>query len=284
MRRSLKLILGLAFLALLGGGFYEAYLKYELIPEPPLVENPSHPLKDLTIIVPSCDKYKELWPLHFKFLFQYWSSLQTTYKDIPIILISNYESFEDPRIRNIKVGRDIAWSNNLLEALKEVKTRYVLLLLEDYIITDPVPVDRLIEVLNLMKKDHAAYTEVFLEPGLWDGTMHASAKGVMLRKSVSRYKNDSLEGRYRASLQACIWNVQDLKKTLRKGENAWQFESTGSNRTQYSKRPFYILTEEPVFRYSNAAYQGKIHRSFLKSLKDQGIEFEPKILPISEET
>ena len=121
----------------------------------------SNQLEDLTIIMPSYDKYSELWDPTFKLLFKHWPNLLTDYKDVPLVLVSNYEKFEHPRVKNILIGDlDKTWSENFLKSLDKVKTKYVLIILDDYIMSSPVNDKRLVEILSFLKKNNGAYIEI----------------------------------------------------------------------------------------------------------------------------
>ena len=51
-------------------------------------------MDELTIIVPSFDKYSELWNPFFIFLFKHWPDLQGKHKNVPVILVSNFEEYK----------------------------------------------------------------------------------------------------------------------------------------------------------------------------------------------
>lgn len=155
--------------------------------------------KDLSIIMPSYDKYSELWNPAFEIFFKYWSSLNNKYSYVPIYLMSNEEKFDHPRVTNILVGdADKGWSSNFLKALESVKTKYVVIVLDDYILNAPVNEKRLAQILNLMRKTNAAYTEIALDPSINDGPPVQGIDNVHIRERF---------GPYRTSLQACIWEV-----------------------------------------------------------------------------
>ena len=91
------------------------------------------PIKEISIIVSSCDKYSELWEPHFTQLFKYWPSLKKENDFIPLLLITNHKRYYDSRVINVVIGEDISWSDNMLKALEMVKTKYVVILLDDFI-------------------------------------------------------------------------------------------------------------------------------------------------------
>lgn len=229
---------------------------------------------DLSIIMPSYDKYSELWEPTLTLLFKNWPNLNNKLKNIPFYLISNFEKFEHPRITNILVGDlDKGWSNNFLKALENVKTKYVLIILDDYIITDPVDDARLAQVLKLMRKTNGAYAEIKDDPSLIDGPEVPGYPGIITR---SRF------GPYRTSLQTCIWETAVLKWIIKPDENIWDFEGRGTHRSEGVMQPFYLTTDKFVFRYLNAVEKGRYYKSVVEYINKQGIKFSPTKLPIDE--
>ena len=64
---------------------------------------------DVTILVVSCDKYKDLWIPFFHCFFKYWSDCP-----YPVFLASNDLEYSDPRVKTILIGPDKDYSSNLL--------------------------------------------------------------------------------------------------------------------------------------------------------------------------
>ena len=73
---------------------------------------------DTVIIIPSCDKYSDLWHTFFFFFHKYWQDCP-----YPIYLMTNNLSYEDQRIITLKIGEDVSWSANLKKALGTVRNR-----------------------------------------------------------------------------------------------------------------------------------------------------------------
>jgi len=66
----------------------------------------------------------------FILLFKNWSSLKPggKHQNIPIFLITNKKTFNDLRVQNIQFPNEISWSDDMIETLAKVKTKYVLYL------------------------------------------------------------------------------------------------------------------------------------------------------------
>lgn len=204
--------------------------------------NPSI-LKEIAIVSTSFDKRSDVWPLQFKMLFKKWPRLNEELRFIPIYLISNFKQYDDQRVRTIAVGDDISWSDNLIKALQQIDKKYIVLLMDDHIVTEPVDEKRLIEIANLMKLNHSPHTELFMDRYYrYDGIVHKTVHALMYKDQL---------GSVKTSLQPGIWDKDDLLSLLRPGESAWAFESKGNKRSWLYFRPFYITIADPVFKIAN---------------------------------
>lgn len=237
-------------------------------------------MNEVTIVVPSFDKYSELWDPFFTFLFKEWPDLLDKHKDMPIMLVSNFAGYENPRVHNVKVGMDSSWSDNLIIALREVKTKYVFIILEDYIINAPVQSERVQDMLHLLESTGGAYAEVFFDYGVIKNEKH---KNYPQEREDVIIRSRGKDAKYRTSLQASLWNIKTLKKLLVTGESAWDFEIYGSMRSKFMAQPFYAIAHEngSIISYLNAAERGQYRKSVVEYINKEFGEFQPKKLPIN---
>src|SRR5690349_19035401 len=111
---------------------------------------------DITILVSSCDRYAPLWEPFFRSLWMQWPSLKTTNNTVPSLLIVNTQEYHHPRVKTIKITAETSWADNMLTALQQVKTQYVLVLLDDYWLDQPVDEKRLRQLLILLQEGNTA--------------------------------------------------------------------------------------------------------------------------------
>lgn len=235
-------------------------------------------MNELTILTSSFDNYSELWQPHYHFLFKYWPELNNRYKNIPVKLISNQLDFNHPRVESLKIGADTTWSANMLKALDKVDTKYVLILLDDYIINDYVNQARLVEFLSLLEHSNGAYIEIFHDDRMFTYNFEPNYKLVNLVDDViirSKRKSHFIN-----SLQACIWDKEKLIELLDSKESAWDFENQGNKRARKSPYPFYMVTKNPAFKYLNAVAKRAYEADVVEFINNNGLEFEPKKLPV----
>jgi len=232
-------------------------------------------LSNITIVVSSCDKYSELWPFFFKHLFEQWPSLKTYNKNIPIILLTNEQAFNDKRIINIKTLQEKNWSNSMLLALQQVKTDYVLYLQEDYLLARKVDESRLQALLKNMIESNAAYTQCSsYDARFFNG---AASRRVPFLKSKPKFAP------YRTSLQAAIWKKQDFEWLLKPGESPWEFEFAGNLRSQGMRKDFFAVEKDTPINYINACYQGYWSQEFINYLQAKGEKLENSKLSLASE-
>ena len=73
-------------------------------------------IKNIDLLVISCDAYSDIWDTFFKTFFRYWQDCP-----LDIHLLSNSKSYNHNEIHPIKVGQDISWSDNLLNGIDQLK-------------------------------------------------------------------------------------------------------------------------------------------------------------------
>jgi hypothetical protein len=230
--------------------------------------------KDITIVVSSGDKYAEFWDPFFTLLFKNWPSLNTANKDIPIILITNKRAYTNPRVQNIQILNDKGWSDNMVDVLKQVKTKYVLYLQEDHFITS-LDEKRLHDLVQLLQKDSIAYIQIA-------ALVPIQLTGEDYPKSV----NVKHKGRYdpwRTSLESCLWKKEDLELLIKPGESPWDFECAGSIRSQGMRNSFLAVSAHPPIAYLNMAYRGYLNTSVLPTLDNMGIHIKNGTLPLDKD-
>ncbi len=98
---------------------------------PPISQNSA--TADWSLVVPSCDAYNDTWPYFFHFLFLYWPDVPT-----PVYLISNTSTYVDDRVKTILVGEDQQWATNLDNGLKQIPAERLIMLLDDFLLNQPV--------------------------------------------------------------------------------------------------------------------------------------------------
>ena len=192
----------------------------------------------IAFIINSCDNYSDLWPTTFNSYNRYW-------KDLPFdsYLITNNLKSPNPRFKSLKVGKDETWSSNTLSALNQLpQYDYVIMTLEDLILTSDVNNKQLVKTINYFLKENGTYLSLINEP-----------KGNI--KHNSFYNKIGKFQIYRPTTTFAIWHRESLLNLLKLDESAWEFEKIGVDRTREDEKFFSVKKNH--FHYVNSVVKGK---------------------------
>lgn len=160
-----------------------------------------------SVVVPSCDFYRDLWPFFFHFLFKCWPEVPT-----PIYLISNFCTYEDLRVKTILTGRDKSWSTNINQGLQQVPSKYLIFLLDDFLLDQVVDhsyVETLVQELNRLDGN-------FLELDcMYD---HGIKVGNIPLRQMTLEKQ-------RVGMTVSMWKRDFFIRVCKPGLNIWQAEN-----------------------------------------------------------
>ena len=215
-------------------------------------------MDNLAVLIMSCDKNQWLLKVFFesfvknggcKFDNVYLSmeKLNFDHKDLHIIVFNNYEKKE--------------WCHRLKNALQKIKQEIVLLMLDDFIVEEPIEFEKLNRYISYMKD--GGLSNIILTPVRNE-----------LNDKDSSYKelyHRNRYGRYKTSLQCGLWNKQVLLELIEEKENAWEFEIFGNLRSFLYSNKFYAVKSEqqkPIW-YNDGFFmvQGKINLDEKKRLE-----------------
>lgn len=206
------------------------------------------------ILVVSCDKYSDLWNPFFKSFFRFWP-------DCPfnIYLLTNYEFVDILQVKNLLIGDDISWSDNLYKALNYLKEDYIFLFLDDLFLLDFVKTDEVLRLFTWIIESNANYVRI--NPSPKPNKRYNELVGIVSKGTI-----------YRTSTVMAIWKKNILLNLLKNGENIWDFEIYGSIRSD--SYDAFFCTWKKYFFIINTVIKGKWMRSAIKELKSLGIEID----------
>ncbi|HCT94555.1 MAG: hypothetical protein A2X19_06780 [Bacteroidetes bacterium GWE2_39_28] len=213
---------------------------------------------DVSIMVVSCDKYKDLWDPFFKCFNKYWSDCP-----YPIYLASNEFTYDsDPTITPILIGPDKDYSTNLIEMIKHIKTSWILLWFEDCFITSNIDTPRILRLVAAAQEYKAGYLKLTVDYPL------------IFTKDKNQEIGPIPKGiKYRSGIGLALYHKGTLQKLLEPGESAWQIDR--SQRSNFIEEPFFALTthlkKDPPIPVLNAVIKGEWSYEALKFMKKEGI-------------
>ena len=103
-------------------------------------------MNDLAIVIFSCDKNEELWPICHHFINKYWPNHPNIY------LLT--ESVKSPLFNTISIPYELdKWTIRIRESLKTIKENKVIFICDDCFINDTVNINKLEECMNILDKE-----------------------------------------------------------------------------------------------------------------------------------
>lgn len=187
------------------------------------------------VMLLSCDKYSDLWPVFFGQFEKYWPD----YKGYIFLNTESLVYPQDKSKNQLKYSQrqfspSTPWAYRLLQCLKQIDEEYVLLLLDDFILTDFVDNEEISRCITYMDNDKSIACFNYLP-----------TKGPSVCRAYDKYELKNRKSPFRINLQAALWRKNFLIKFIRKHENPWQFESWGSIRARrYSDKIYHLRNDQ----------------------------------------
>jgi hypothetical protein len=212
---------------------------------------------DVSFVVVSCDRYKDLWSPFFKSFEKYWGSLQ-----FKVYLISNYESYTADFVTTINVGEDKSYADNLRRGIDQIDSEWIILWLEDCIPAREINVELFNKVIS---EALSSYNLGYLK----------LSNDLPLSYSGNRLFGNLPKGvRYRSAIGMSLYRKDVLKKLLIPGENAWELDK--SSLSDSLSEEFHALSSSffanPLMPYVNTVIKGKWSRAALNFLRKEGFD------------
>jgi hypothetical protein len=219
---------------------------------------PANRDNNTALLVVSCDAYKDLWRPFFHCLFKYWPDCP-----YPIFLGSNESDYSDSRIKSILVGPDKDYSSNLLATLTHIDYPWVILWIEDFLLSAPVENARLSKMMTDAQTRGAGYLKLIASFPYAYPKNRTEEIGI-IPKGI----------KYRVNIGVTLFKKEVLVSLLRSGESAWEIEYKGASRSKNIPEDFYCLNanikSNPPISYINAVARGKWMRNAIPFLKREG--------------
>jgi len=198
-------------------------------------------MKDLTLLIGTCDAYSMLWDNFVTLTDRYWKI------DCRKLFVSENKKVEYTGYDFHLPGK-LNWSNRMLSAIDTINTEYTFFVLEDYFFTETLDDRELLLHIDFMK--HVDANKVMLEykckhltlidQGTWRGRT---------TYKLSPFSN------YLTSVQPSVWKTEHLKKVMQLDWSPWEFEIKGSDAIRGKESSTYLMLRNKK-PYWNAVRRG----------------------------
>lgn len=211
---------------------------------------------NVSIVVLTCDIYSVFWDWFFACKKKYW-------KNCPYTTYLVTETKTCRYCQTINVNSPI-WTKRFRESLKQINSEYVIVLLEDYFIRQPVNQEIINQCLQYMEGDY--------DPIVWnfEHNYRKSSTLGMPPHWLNQYNRQV----YLNSSQPSLWHRKRLIDRLKKDQDPWEWELTIVN----SPYDHFIYNDENYiidngYRHGQefGVKQGKLTDECVKFLKCEGL-------------
>lgn len=226
---------------------------------------------EFSILVGTSDKYISLINGFLENLNKNWI---TNPFDIYVSLENKtYQGDKYPNVKLINTASK-DWSNRIYNTLKEIKTEYIIFLLDDYWVLDKIDDSVMIEIFDFVRKNKPNHISYLSKPENYFHNINYLGKTKNLRfyETIKGQKYPYFIG------VGYIYNVDFLKKILRKNETAWDFELNASFRYMNYKTTknyrFYADKDPLGYMYGGIIHKGEVRPEAKIYFKKNHIDFK----------
>ncbi len=215
------------------------------------------PLPPCSVLVSSCDAYRDIWPVFFRLYFKHAEGLK-----MPVRLVTDQCSYADERVEMLHTGEDPSWTTSLARALERVPEPYVLFLQEDFLLSKPINIPLFEEILSQFHAIQALTLEIDIR----------DVNGPSIEDTWFRESNAE---NLRSGLNATLWRREFLQEIVSPpGLNIWQAETRVRDCLRAGRRGMLFLTPEtpPVISYVESVKGGFWKPDAVRFLRESGLE------------
>lgn len=223
---------------------------------------------DTCILMCSCDKYSDIWPIFFRFLQDSWADCP-----YPIYLNTETKQYQDSYFNVTTLNdkrKNSTWTKRLLGCIKRIKCNNIIIILDDFFFLEKISNKAFNECIEFMNNDKYVGLLSFKQQKKTRFSTCEHINGFVKRRIGDYYIVNLLPG---------IWKKKCLLKLLSPYEDPWQFEWFGTERSKFTKYKFYErhCTEENILKFDLAKYglfRGKWQTGNVALFKERGIEVD----------
>ena len=225
----------------------------------------------VTLLINTCDDYEDLWRPFFTLLQRYFVPLQMR---IVVNTETKVCTFPGLHIDTINFKSE-NYGARMQAVLSQIDTEYLLLMLDDFFLREPVRMDRLASIIDWMDADRDIVY------------FNCDATEAVCDREVNHYpgyRRLPAGNRYTLNLQAAVWRTRKMREYWRHNVSPWEWEERCNVLTAAQPRDkFYcVLREEDRFMnygYRKGQWMGICHGQWVREdvvplFAKEGIEID----------
>jgi hypothetical protein len=195
------------------------------------------------ILVISCDKYADLWPVFLKVFQMQWP-------DCPyeICIGTNFLSAPEGA-RTVAIGADLSWAAGVSRMLDAITDSHVIVMLEDFLLTRHVETSSIERLVEIAYKEGVDCLRLSPLPD----PSPLPTRAVASYPDLGVVESGIL---YRVSAQPAVWSVSALRDYLIPGFTPWEFELLGTQLSEHRSHTFWG-PYRPTLHYFHAVEKGR---------------------------
>ena len=187
-------------------------------------------MEDFAIVIFSCDKNDDLWPIFNHCLNKYWSDHPKTY------LFTETKQCKYFNTINFDYPLD-KWTVRMRNSLDMVKEKKILFICDDCFLKEKVNYKKLNEALDLLKDDIAC---IQLELSISKFDVKTGRKG---------FRKKTMNSPYIVSFFCGLWQKDKLREVMDGEFNPWKKE----NKADPKGYTYYQISDEKILSWFNDA-------------------------------
>jgi len=212
----------------------------------------------LSIFISSPASYLDVFDIWFTCYRKFWANSEYSVVKATDLSVKNY-----PNIDVVFSGKENdGWVDRSIPFLRQIESKYILLMCDDIFIVDFVENEKIEEILNFMDKYNVHFCR--LSP---------TKRG---RKAQKNIKFLPLRMPYAKNLQFGIYNKEYLLNEFKENsETAWNVENRWNKESLLSPKGFYtdvIGIQKPIMKYVHGINKSKWYPSAINKISKLGIE------------
>ncbi|SFI04003.1 hypothetical protein SAMN04487830_1193 [Pseudobutyrivibrio sp. OR37] len=226
--------------------------------------------KKIAILINTCDAFEDCWDLFFAGISNCWSDCS-----LPIYLNTQSSTYCNEKIKDLKVftspeyKEKDCWGKRLINTLQKIDSPYVIMLLEDFVLSAPVnsniDLDELVEEMENDKSIGVIY-------------LHHHPSTNVNEPWNQIYGKLPQKCDYKLTTQPGLWRKDYLLECIKGIENPWEWEVYRSKYAWHRKEKEYALlnSENNFFHFAEGGVigKGKWRREVVELAKEYNINID----------